>query len=194
MPANSTPISWRDITSWNSVGWYVALFIGVWGALLGVGAYWPAHVFFMLAIVLVSAKWAHAIRIRPSRRKTASFLLGLVLALLVIWGITSWTLKRAKASDKEKKNLEQLSLIPKLQLQVQELQTRNSESNQKLASNENKIEDLTKVVVRQSQELAASQHKDTAQVVGTVTGGDSFCYAELWSDSDLHAGEARIGR
>ncbi len=194
---SSSPIRWSDVTSWNSVGWYVALFIGIWGALMGVGAYWPAHGFFAVAMVLACVKWAHATHIHTSDRKIVPFAIGLVLAFAVIWVTTLWTSKKVEESAKEKKDLEQLNRIPKLQSQVQELQTQNSDANLKLAAKEDTIEGLTKVVIRQSQELATNQHKDTTQVVGNVTGGDTFCYAVLWSNdvdpTKPPSGSYRIG-
>lgn len=84
--------------SWSDVGWYVAVFIGIWGALLGTGDYGLADLFFSIAAVLFLAKWGHASHIQESRRQILKFIVGTAVAVVVTGATVKWTMgKSAKA-------------------------------------------------------------------------------------------------
>jgi hypothetical protein len=80
----------KAVWSWTSVGWFVALFIGVWGALLGTGDFRIAVAILILTGLIVGLKCATAcLNRRPKLRLL--FVIGeLVLITAVIW-MSRWT-------------------------------------------------------------------------------------------------------
>src|ERR1039458_4732003 len=172
--------NWNDISSWNAVGWYVAVLVGVWGALIGVGEFRLAAWFLVFATLLFCGKWGHATRIHLSNRRTFLYSIGTILAVLFASGMIAWTSNKAEKSAEEQIKLRQLDLIPKLQAQVNQipalqteidkLTSQNREANSIVAGKQDTIEGLTKVVIRQNQEIAASAHKDIVQTKTELSG------------------------
>jgi hypothetical protein len=67
------------------VGWFVALRVGVWGALLGTGDFKTAIIIFALTGTLVAAKWA-TVCLRHSPNRVALLIVG---ECLLIAGVIS---------------------------------------------------------------------------------------------------------
>jgi hypothetical protein len=129
MPDQSQSLSWADLLSWDGVGWDVALLIGVWGALMGIGHYFLADLFFILAILLFCLKWGHFTNILTPRRRIRQFSLGILIALALIVTTVMWTSKQAREAQEEKQKLSRLDLIPGLQQQINDLRNQNTVSS-----------------------------------------------------------------
>src|ERR1700730_15983068 len=126
MDDQSQSLSWSDLLSWNGVGWDVALLIGVWGALMGIGHYFLADLFFIFAILLFCLKWGHFTNILTPRRRIGLFSVGIIFALALTLGTVIWTSKQAKEAQEEKQKLSRLELIPGLQQQINDLKNQNT--------------------------------------------------------------------
>ncbi len=165
----------HEIISWNSVGWYVALLIGVWGALMGIAVYVPADIFFTLAVIVLVAKFGHALQMHTSQRKTTTFSILVVIGIVSIAAMVVWTNKKAHAAAMEEARLKNLDKIPGLESKVAALQSKADER-------ESIIEGLARTIILQGQQLAEQTHHDTEKVIGGVIGSpDSFCaiYPEI---------------
>lgn len=170
MEDQSQSLSWADLLSWNGVGWDVALLIGVWGALLGIGHYFLADLFFILAVLLFCLKWGHFTNIFTPRRRTGLFSIGISFALILTLGTIVWTSKQAKEAWEEKQKLSQLDLIPGLQQQINDLKKQNTESSTDISKKQSTIEGLAAVVIAQQQTIAESAHKDLVTTATTLSG------------------------
>jgi hypothetical protein len=122
----SADLSWAfkrllELFSWTGIGWAVALFIGLWGAMVGVGQFIPAYIFGGLAWLLCVLKWGHATHINEKRRKIWAFSLGLVVLFAIAVWTVKWTIDRAADADRQAANLAQLREIPSLKRRVDRL-------------------------------------------------------------------------
>src|SRR5687767_4631017 len=74
-------VQWGEFFSWSNVGWYVALIVGIWGALMGTGDYTPANILFTLSVLIAIGKWAHHVKAWQNPRSAwhvARFLIGFI--------------------------------------------------------------------------------------------------------------------
>src|ERR1700735_3237447 len=71
---------WQDIWSWSSVGWYIAVLVGVWGVLMGTADYELADFFFLISACLFCVKWGHFTHMHRRDRRGLIFACGLLMA------------------------------------------------------------------------------------------------------------------
>jgi cell division protein FtsB len=114
-------LSWPDFTSWDVVGWCVAILVGGWGALVGIGQYYWGDVVFFFAIALACAKWGHFTGIHTHNRHILVFLLGVAIALAIVSAMIMWSRKEQRAAILRDQQLAQLNLLPQLQEQVKKI-------------------------------------------------------------------------
>jgi hypothetical protein len=104
----------RGVWSWTSVGWFVALLVGVWGALLGTGDFKTAITIFVLTGALVTAKWA-TVCLRHNPKRVALLIVGVCLLITGVISVSTWTHSKALQVAKERSDREeQAQIIEKL--------------------------------------------------------------------------------
>lgn len=91
----------RKILSWSDVGWYVALLIGIWGALMGTGDYRSANLFLFLTAMLFVLKLGHATRINQPDRRVLKFVGGVLFAVAAVGGAVYWSLLKTATAKAE---------------------------------------------------------------------------------------------
>ncbi|HSR08970.1 MAG TPA: hypothetical protein VLM42_17635 [Bryobacteraceae bacterium] len=121
---HSRSIKLEDLLSWNSIGWWVAILVGVWGALMGTGDYDVANVFFAFAVVLFVIQLGKATGVlrRPTTIRIVLFSLGAICAVIVFVIVMRWTKHKASEAENQRQQLGRLGLIPNLNLSVATLQ------------------------------------------------------------------------
>ena len=105
-----------EVFSWTGIGWFVALLLGIWGAMIGIGAFVPAYVSLILSLCLCSFKWAHATQILHRKKRVAAFVLGMLVLIGMGVGTAMWTHERRVQAVEDAKKLEPLKDIPQIRL------------------------------------------------------------------------------
>jgi hypothetical protein len=142
-----------DSFSWNSVGWVVALLIGVWGVLLGIADYRDADAVLAASITVACVKWGHTTNLFKRSRRPVAFLVGVTLAITAAITLVRWTHRLALNTAEDKGRLAQLEKIPDLNNQIRALKTQNDDFNTKLQKKEEIIEGLASLTVRQGKTI-----------------------------------------
>src|ERR1700674_2598698 len=101
---------WNEIVSWSWVGWYVALLVGLWGALMGTRDYDVANVFFVLSGALFCFKWGHITQIHRRTGRLIPFLIGTLVAISLVGMVLHWTSSKIEEAAKQKQQLSKLDL------------------------------------------------------------------------------------
>ncbi len=114
---------WDEILSWNSVGWWIALLIAVWGVLMGTGDYDLANVFFALAGGLFIAQWGRITSIHQPKRRVVLFLIGTAIAASLVTTAWRWTSHKAVEARGQREQLARLELIPTLNTSIDTLKS-----------------------------------------------------------------------
>src|SRR5258708_7100511 len=109
--------------SWDSIGWYVASLLGVWGALIGVGEYGWANCFLLGAAGIATFKFGREMKILSPARQTIPFAICVGSTLLVVFLGLWFALYKATQAREAEVRLRQLDTIPALQEQVRPIPT-----------------------------------------------------------------------
>jgi hypothetical protein len=115
------PMQLQDIVSWTAIGWIIAVLLGVWGVMIGIGRHTFAHV---LAII---GGLGFLLKLIADLRLTHPFVLipALVCTAALEVAAYYWTrsLAREAASETAKQRTfqDQLNTVPKLQEQLETL-------------------------------------------------------------------------
>ena len=159
-----------ELISWTGISWFVALLLGLWGVMIGLGAFFPAYVFFGICILLCAIKWAHSTGISTTERRTGAFVVGMLFLLLLTAAMVAWTHSRSIQAQEDAKKLEpladipilkeQLKGLPKLKQQIAELQAANVAASSAAQTKQGIIEVLAQTVIAQQKTIAESAHKD----------------------------------
>jgi hypothetical protein len=168
--------SLQNVFSWNGIGWFVALFIGLWGSMIGIGQFAPAYCFGGIAWLLCLGKWAHATHIHEKERKTTSFVIGSIVMIIIAGWTIRWTIDRAEDSRRQSANLNQLAQIPelrskvdrlpKLEQYITNLQSALDAITGQLATKQSLIDGLNRVLITQNDKLAALGKSTQADILG----------------------------
>lgn len=111
----------REAWSWTSVGWFVALLVGVWGALLGTGDFKTAIVIFVSTGALVAAKWG-TVCLRYKRKRIVSLIIGECLLITAVIFVSAWTHSKDLQAAKERTGREeQAKTIEKLRKEAADM-------------------------------------------------------------------------
>jgi hypothetical protein len=164
-------LAWKDIFSWNSVGWWVALLVGIWGILMGTADYVLANILFSLVTLVLVAKWGHATRIHTTRRSTGYFLLGTGVLIVALITVLSWTSGKFREATRQRNLMSQLyqipalksqvDKIPALQAQIDSLRGQNSDATGKINAKQDTIERLSRALAGQ---LGTAETKLSANI------------------------------
>ena len=159
-PAEHTAtFRWSEHLSWDSVGWYVALLIGLWGALMSSGDYGIANAVFILAAALFCIKWGYVTRITLRSRRLLLFIAGTLAAFTLVGIALHWTSGKVMEATKQRKQLAQLDGVPALQDQVKQipvlqqqidtLKRQNDIANSNLQAKQDIVERLARALTSQ---------------------------------------------
>lgn len=107
----------QGVISWASISWWVALSLGLWGAMLGIGQFLGAYIFLGIAFSLCVLKLIHSAFLAEVKRPLPAAI-GSFLLLAVAIGIGIWTHKMSIKATKDADRLNQLNQIPDLEKQV----------------------------------------------------------------------------
>lgn len=200
MPSKPSKIGWKEVTSWNSVGWYVALLVGIWGALMGVGQYYLADLFFSFAIILFCVKWGHFTQIHNLNRRRLLFLTGVIPAIALMVVTIVWSRSQERDAKKRETELSRLSLIPglqdqvnkipELQVKIDELTTKSNQDAAGLSSKQDMIEKLTNTVISQQNIIAIDAQKELAAAATDIKQHIEQQGASIASNLDLYRADA----
>jgi len=175
MDEKQTDFQWTlqqsvELVSWTGISWFVALFLGLWGVMIGLGAFFPAYVFFGICILLCAIKWAHSTEIHTSDRRSGAFIAGMVFLFILAGVMVSWTHSRSIQAEADATKLapladipilkKQLEDLPKLKRQITDLQAANEAANSGARTKQGIIEGLAQTVIAQQKTIAESAHKD----------------------------------
>lgn len=168
-----------EVFSWTGISWFVALFIGVWGAMIGIGAFFPAYIFLGICILLCVIKWGHATCIHTADRRTNAFIVGILLLVGISVSMITWTHGRKVQADEDARKMEPLKDIPGLKKQLEDLpgmkktisdlQSSNKTATEAAQKKQEIIEGLAQTVIAQQKALAEKAHQDLSQATATLT-------------------------
>ncbi len=129
----------KELASWANVGWLVALLLGLWGVMLGIGKFGRSEILFLLCGSVVIAKLAHD---WLKNRTKVRLVVNIVLFLAIIaseFFTMRWTDVLSAETVRQQQRLAQLDQIPKLQTQINNL-TQNQSIESARATQE--LEDM----------------------------------------------------
>jgi hypothetical protein len=159
--------------SWSDAGWYIAVLLGIWGALMGTGDYDLANKFFVFSALVFLVKLGHVAQLHKESRKTLPFLLGLFCTAGLVIMTWRWTTHKASDAEAQKAQLARLDKLPELQKEVDripKLEDQITHLTTDVTEKQTTIEGLTHVVINQNREIAASAHKELAQTKIDLSG------------------------
>jgi hypothetical protein len=102
--------------------------MSIWGALMGVGDYDIANLFFMASAILFLLQWGRATSISRPQRRVALFLSGMVVTIMVVVFVFRWTSHKSTEAETQKRQLAKLDQIPGLESQISTLRTTQNQS------------------------------------------------------------------
>jgi hypothetical protein len=106
------------------VGWFVALLVGVWGALLGTGDFNVAIATLVLTGAIVSAKWGTVCLSHGPKHRTVSLIIGEFVLIAAVMLVAAWTHSKDIQAKKERANREeQAKTIDTLRKETADLHT-----------------------------------------------------------------------
>jgi hypothetical protein len=164
-----------DAFSWTGISWFVALLLGVWGVVIGIGAFVAAYVCLGISLLLCAVKWGHSTNIHTPHRRVLAFVVGILLLTGIGIGMAVWTHGRSIAAKLESEKLapiskipelakqaaripdleKQLEDLPKLRETINTLRADNNAANAIAAKREQIIEGLAQTVISQNKVLSA---------------------------------------
>jgi hypothetical protein len=164
---------WNKLLSWEFVGWYVALLIGLWGTLMGTGDYSAANAVFILAATLFCVKWWHVTRGGRGIRRLLSLSIGVLAAFALVYVALHWTSGKAVEAAKQRAELAQLDgvpalqervkRIPALQQQIDNLKQQYETANSKLQTKQDTVERLARALTSQLSRTETNLSKNITQ-------------------------------
>jgi hypothetical protein len=107
-----------DAFSWTGISWFVALLMGVWGVVIGIGAFAAAYVCLGTSLLLCAVKWGHTTNIHTSHRRVPAFAVGVSSLAGIGIAMMIWTHSRSVAAKLESEKLAPISKIPELAKQA----------------------------------------------------------------------------
>jgi hypothetical protein len=106
------------------VGWFVALLVGVWGALLGTGDFKIAIAILVLTGAIVAAKWGTVCLSYPPKHRTLFLTVGQAFLIAAVLLVAAWThSKDIQATKERNEREEQVKTIEKLRKETADLHT-----------------------------------------------------------------------
>jgi hypothetical protein len=113
----------QDLFSWLGVGWIIAIFLGLWGAMIGIGKFAISDLFLAISGLIVVSK----ILVDALHTKTVTRWICLGVAALLIcsaeYGVFHWTEGLFSEARTQQERLQQLDVLPGLLAKVANLQT-----------------------------------------------------------------------
>src|ERR1035441_5834593 len=114
----------RGAWSWTSVGWFVALLVGVWGTLLGTGDFRFAIATLVLTGAIVAAKWGTVCLSHRPKHRILSLIVGESFLIAAVMLVAAWTHSKDIQAQKERTDREeQAKTIEKLRKETADLHT-----------------------------------------------------------------------
>lgn len=145
----------KELLSWTGIGWIVALIVGVWGVLLGLGEFRYAEYISLLCGAVVLPKVAVDNLHNYTKRSIAVLVLAVAGIVVVELLVMEWTNTLKQDAAGKEARLAQLDEIPQLTTQLREMTKANAVAAQKLADIGSQNTDLKKSIEQKDAVLAS---------------------------------------
>lgn len=110
-----------ELSSWVNIGWLVALLVGLWGVMIGLGRFGLSEIIFLLCGGIAVAKLIYeAVTDRTRARITVCAIFFVVIIAAECWTLR-WTNGLSIESSEQQNRLKQLDKIPELTKQLEDL-------------------------------------------------------------------------
>jgi hypothetical protein len=169
----------KTFLRWEYLGWYAAACLGLWGAMIGIGEWFLADLFFSIgAILLITKLGAHFLKNKAHRKWSGFSLCSLLVSFVVVAEICFGHFKSGQIdrADQRLKQIDQIpgltaqtSQIPQLRQQLADLKSANEKNSRDLAQKQSVIEGLARTVITQNDRMVKTSHQEFKKTTSFIT-------------------------
>jgi hypothetical protein len=112
----------RELSSWVNIGWLVALIVGLWGVMIGLGKFGLSEFMFLFCGAIAIARLIYEAVTDRTRTRIIVCMFFFVAIIVIEYYTLRWTNGLAVEARAQEQRLSKLDQIPTLTSQLQEMQ------------------------------------------------------------------------